>query len=42
MLNHTIIDKALFACKRARPDIQLAIAFLSTRVRELNEDDWKK
>jgi hypothetical protein len=29
-------------CKRARPDLQTAVAFLSTRVRAPNEDDYKK
>jgi hypothetical protein len=32
----------LFATKRARPDIHTAISFLTTRVREPDEDDWKK
>ena len=39
---HTIVAKGLFLTKRARPDIMTAIAFLSTRVREPDEDDWKK
>jgi hypothetical protein len=39
---HTMVAKALFTCKCARPDIQLAVAFLSTRVRGPDEDDWKK
>ena len=39
---HTIVAKGLFLCKRARPDIQTTIAFLTTRVREPDEDDWKK
>jgi hypothetical protein len=35
--------KAMFLCKRARPDIDQAIAFLSSRrVRDANEGDWKK
>ena len=29
-------------CKHVCPDIQVAVAFLSTRVREPDEDDWKK
>ena len=29
---HTMVAKVLFACKQARLDIQLALAFLSTRV----------
>lgn len=39
---HHIVAKALFLCKRSRPDIQLAVGFLCTRVREPDEDDWKK
>ena len=39
---HTIVAKGLFLTKRARPDIMTTIAFLSTRVREPDEDDWKK
>ncbi len=39
---HTIVAKGLFLCKRARPDIQPTIAFLCTRVKEPDVDDWKK
>ena len=39
---HTYIVKGLFACKRARPDIHLAITALLTRVRALTTSDWKK
>ena len=39
---HTFTAKGLFACKRARPDLQVAIALLCTRVKGPNEDDWKK
>ena len=39
---HTTILKCLFLCKRARPDIQVAVGFLSTRVMEPDKDDWKK
>jgi hypothetical protein len=39
---HTFVMKAMFLCKRARPDIEPAIAFLSSRVNNTNEDDWKK
>jgi hypothetical protein len=38
----TYVAKTLFLCKRARPDIQTAVAFLSTRVNSCNEDDDKK
>jgi hypothetical protein len=39
---HTVVMKAMFLCKRARPDIEPAIAFLSSRVKEPNEGDWTK
>ena len=34
--------KLLFLCKRARPDVQTAVAFLSTRVKSPDVDDYKK
>ena len=40
--SHTHTAKGSFACKRGRPDIQTAMAFLTTRVTEPDEDDWKK
>ena len=39
---HTFVAKCLFMAKRGRPDIQMAIAVLATRVREPTKDDWKK
>ena len=39
---HHIVAKALYLVKRARPDASLAIAFLTTRVRAPDVDDWKK
>jgi hypothetical protein len=39
---HTFMAKGLFLCKRARPDIQLAILVLCTRVRDPNQADWEK
>ena len=39
---HTMVAKGLFLCKRAPPNIHTAISFLSTQVREPDEDDWKK
>ena len=39
---HTIVAKLLFLCKRARPDLQTAVAFLTTRVKEPDEDDQRK
>ena len=39
---HRLVAKLLFVSKRGRPDIQVAIAFLTTRVTNPDEDDWKK
>ena len=39
---HTMIAKALFSCKRARPDLQPTVPFLCTRVQTTDVDDWKK
>ena len=39
---HTTTARSLFVGKRARPDIQPTVAFLCTRVKEPDEDDWKK
>jgi hypothetical protein len=39
---HTMTAKLLFLSKRARPDLQQAIAFLTTRVRKPDSDDYKK
>ena len=39
---HTTIAKCLFLCKRSRPDIQVAVAYLCTRVKSPDEDNWKK
>jgi hypothetical protein len=39
---HNLVAKTLYATKRARPDTCTAIAFLTTRAREPNEDDWTK
>jgi hypothetical protein len=41
-LFHHIVAKLLFLCKRARPDIQTAVAFLCTRVKSPDHDDYKK
>ena len=41
-LFHTYTMKGMYACKRGRPDIHTAIAILCTRVRDPNEDDWRK
>jgi hypothetical protein len=37
-----MVAKALFLCKRARPDIQPTIAVLCTGVKGPNEADWEK
>ena len=42
MFFHHNVAKLLFLCKRARPDIQTAVAFLSTRVKQPDCDDNKK
>jgi hypothetical protein len=39
---HTWVAKALFACKRARPDIHPPTTLLCTRVKSPLESDWKK
>jgi hypothetical protein len=39
---HTVVAKLLYLAKRARPDILLAIAFLSTRVKVPTADDQGK
>jgi hypothetical protein len=41
-LFHSVVAKGLFVCKRARPDIQPAIAVLCTRVKEPHKSDWRK
>jgi hypothetical protein len=39
---HHSMAHLIFACTRSRKDIQTAMAFLTTRVRSLDEDDWEK
>jgi hypothetical protein len=39
---HTYVAKPLFLCKRARPDLQTVVSFLCKRVKDCDEDDWKK
>jgi hypothetical protein len=36
------VAQGLFLCKRARPDISPAIAFLTMRVKNPDEEDWEK
>ena len=42
MLFHNMTAKALYICKRSRPDIQPAVSFLTTRVKAPDQDNWKK
>ena len=37
---HHVTAQLLFVSQRARRDIQTAVAFLTTRVKEPDEDDW--
>ena len=37
---HNLTAKTLYATKRVRPDTCTAVAFLTTRVREPDEEDW--
>jgi hypothetical protein len=39
---HSTVAKLLFLVKRGRPDILLAVSFLTTRVKSPDLDDWKK
>jgi hypothetical protein len=41
-LFHHIVARLLFLCKRARTDVQTAVAFLCTRVKSPDTDDYKK
>ena len=41
-LLHHFVAQLLYLSKKARPDIQLAVPFLCTRVRGPNTDDYKK
>jgi len=39
---HHTTTQLLFMCSRARRDIQTAVAFLTTRVKKPDQDDWGK
>ena len=39
---HTFVMKLMFLCKRARPDIEPGVSFLSTRTTKPDESDWLK
>ena len=41
-LLHKIVAKLLFVSIRARPDIHVAVSFLTSRVSKADRDDWKK
>ena len=41
-LYHSIVQKLMHICKRARPEIEPALSFLSTRVANSSKDDQKK
>ena len=41
-LFHWIVARLLFVSKRARPNIQVCVAFLCTRVKSLTEEDYEK
>ena len=40
-LFHHLVAQLLYLSERARPDIQIAVSFLCTRVRGPNTDDYK-
>jgi hypothetical protein len=39
---HQTTARLLFAAKRARPDLQVAVVYLCTRVKSLNQSDYRK
>ncbi len=39
---HNLVAKTLYVSKRARPAVSTAIAFLTTRIRAPDIDDWRK
>jgi hypothetical protein len=42
MMYHHLTAKMLYLCKRACPDLRMAISLLVTQVTQPDEDDWKK
>ena len=42
IISHRLVEKLVFLSKRAQADIHPIIAFLSTRVINPDEEDWKK
>ena len=41
-LHHIIVAKLLFVAMKARPDIQAPVPYLTSRVTQADEEDWKK
>ena len=39
---HSFVMKIMFLCKRGRPDVELGVSFLSTRISESTEQDYNK
>ena len=39
---HGTTAQLVFLCNRARPDVEALVSFLTTRVKELDVDDWGK
>eukprot|EP00957_Ditylum_brightwellii_P019655 1482723-Ditylum_brightwellii.AAC.2 len=39
---HHVVAKLILLCKRARPDLQTSVAFLSTRKKFPNINNWKR
>ena len=39
---HSVTQNILYITKKARPDLETAVAFLTTRVSKSDVDDWKK
>ena len=39
---HRTTAQLIFLCKSARPDIEPLVSFLTTRVKQPDEDDWGK
>ena len=40
-LFHHLVAKLIYLCRNRRQDIQTAVAFLCTRVKDLDEDNYK-
>ena len=39
---HLVSEKLLYVTKRMRPDIEPEVEYFTTRVANINVDDWKK